>query len=193
MHTLVGLGQPQGIYLAKPHKLGERPEDRFHRALPFAFHIPAQRAVYPGNVAFVFLAVGSDVDPLFVGLADALGLDGTALAIAASGEIVVLERSFFAFLLAEGHLFPLLAQPVISFFDICKTVRPSLIGAVGRDKAFDILSFKERIILPTAVAKCRPHSFPTTDLVSKDGVLAAVQCRAIVGCPFHLRGRPGYR
>jgi len=51
----LGLCQSSSIYFAKPHKLGERAEDRLYGALPFAFHIPSLWALDPCNIPFVFL------------------------------------------------------------------------------------------------------------------------------------------
>ena len=79
VHCLVGLCQPDGIYLSQPHELGQGAENGFHGTLSFALHVPALWTLHPCDVAFVFFAIVRYAELLLLcRLAQALLPYGTA-------------------------------------------------------------------------------------------------------------------
>ena len=56
MHHLVGLIDPDGIYLSKSHELGQGTEYRLYRALSLALHVPTLFAVHTLDIPLVFFA-----------------------------------------------------------------------------------------------------------------------------------------
>lgn len=107
MHTLIGLSDPNGVYLPQPHKFFQSTKNRLYSTLAFAFHIATAGTVHAFDVPLVLLAVGRDADFLFKAFANALLFYGAALAVAALGEIEVFQSAFFQALFAEGNFLPL--------------------------------------------------------------------------------------
>src|SRR5690606_10349994 len=140
-----------------------RPEDRFHRALAFALHIPAQGAVDPCNVALVLCTVIGNAELLFLcAPAQTTAPYGAVNAHVFAGSVFLFSSLCPAIqkLLGKRDDLSLRTAVLISFFNVCKAIGAALERAVGRNKAFDTLSFKESIVLSTTVTRVGHTALP---------------------------------
>ena len=154
VHTFVGLCQAQGVYLAKAHKLGKCSEYGFHRALPFALHIPTLWAVYPGNVTLVLCTIIGNAELLFLctfGQTTASYGAVNAYVLASSVFLFSSLRSAIQKLLGKRNGLSLRTAIIISVLNVNKTIGAALERAVGRNKTLKTLSFKESIVFSAAV------------------------------------------
>ncbi len=155
MHALVGLSDPDGVYLVHAHKLGQGTEHWLHGALPFAFHVLALPAVDAFYVPFIFFPVVSDRELFLVHLAQTTRSHGAALADLARCPV----RFLFCFGTAVQEHFPERddlapwTKVTVMFPVVRKTIGAALIGAVRGNEASQAPFFRKGIVLPAAVAR----------------------------------------
>ena len=154
MHTLVRLTQPDRVYLAHAHELGERSEYGLDRALAFALHISALWAFHPCDVPFIFGTVICDRELFLVDLAKTAFPERAALADLARCSVGLLFRFGTA---VQEHFFERdylapRAEIMVGFLHVGKTTGTALVRAVGRDKAFQVPVLQKGIVLTGTVA-----------------------------------------
>ncbi len=163
VHHLVGLCQAKGIDLSKSHELGQRAENRFHRALPLAFHVPALWTVDPCNVPFILRPIIGNTELLLLGtLAQTLFayratctnmLPCTVLLLPGLGAAV--QK-----LLGERYHLTLRTYIMVLLFVIDEIIGAALVGPVGRDETFQPHFLQKGIVLPAAIARVRHAVLP---------------------------------
>ena len=168
VHHLVGLCEPDRIYLPQAHELGQGTEDGLHGALALALHVPALWTVHPFDVPFVFFAVVGDAEllllcalakaPLPYGATFANVLASTVLLLLGTRPVIVED-------LGERDHLPLGANVMVMFPFINEIGRPALVGPVGRYETFQPRSFQKGIVLAATVARVRHAVLPNKALL----------------------------
>jgi len=140
VHHLVGLCEPNGIYLPQAHELGQGAEHGFHRTLALALHVPALWTLHPCDVAFIFFAIVGDRELFFVHFSQTRRPERTALADLARCTV----RFLFGLGAAVQEHFPERyrlapwAKVMVVLLDVLEAIGAALVGAMRGNETFKV-------------------------------------------------------